>query len=300
MGVFFYIDDRLINFDDPSTLVKDEYGDYFARREQAPFILSEICALDMIYSVAQMNNGYYNDRLVLKGGLSVRNHVPLIDHRFSFDADYNPNTQDGFTYGDVSEIKNDIAKYGSQRRCGTKTEITKDDARLYFIEIGYWSALKDSGYRIVERPKIEICKTCRVFTKPVKHPMNTIIDLEILGLKPPVIYHVGLEEQFATKLFIIGSSGRQRNHFDAYDALRIYRNNKIDWKLAKKLFDLLAERHKVKSSVHIEECHHQLDAMPKNPRKRASLEDTMFRKGSFDFDEMVQEVKSLYSFNPHK
>lgn len=298
MGIFFYIDDRLISFDDPSTLVKDEYRDYFGRKDQAPFILSEICTLDMIYSVAQMNNGYYNDRLVLKGGLSVRNHVPLIDHRFSFDADYNPNTQDGFTYGDVSGIRNDITKYGSQRRCETKTEITKDDARLYFIEIGYWSALKDNGYRIVERPKIEICKRCRLFTKPTKNPMNTIIDLEILGLKPPVIYHVGLEEQFATKLFIIGSSGRQRNHFDAYDALRIFKNNKIDWKLAQKLFDLLAERRNVKSSAHIKECRHQLDAMLKNAGKRSDLENTVFRKNSFSFAEMAQEVKSLYDFNP--
>ncbi|MBI5133400.1 MAG: nucleotidyl transferase AbiEii/AbiGii toxin family protein [Thaumarchaeota archaeon] len=296
MGIFFYIDDNLINFDDPTVMVKDEYRNYFGRKEQAPFILSEICALDMIYSVAQMSDGYYNDSLILKGGLSVRNHVPLIDHRFSFDADYNPNTQKGLTYGDVSEIRNDIMKYGSVRRCETRAEVTKDDVRLYFIEIGYWDALKDNGYRIVERPKIEICKTCRVFTEPVKSQMNTIIDLDILGLKPPVIYHVDLEEQFTTKLFIIGSSGRQRNHFDAYDAQRIVKNNKMNWKLTKKLFDTLVERRKSKPSVYIEECRHQLDAMLKNSGKRTDLENTVFRRGSFDFDAMVQEVKSLYDF----
>jgi len=297
MGIFFYIDDRLINFDDPSTLVKDEYIEYFARRELAPFVLSEICALDMLYAVEAMNNGFYRDKLVLKGGFSVRNHVPLIDHRFSFDADFNTNTKNGFTYGDVSEIRRDLIKYGGQRRCETKTDVTKDDARLYFIEVGYWDSFKKAGYRIVERPKIEICKTCRVFTDTVTNPVNTIIDLDILGLKPPVVTHVGLEEQFSTKLFIIGSSGRQRNHFDAYDAMRIFRNNKLDWKLAKKVFDIMAERHKVKSSNYIKECHHQLNAMLKNKGKRADLENTVFRKESFDFDEMVREVKSLYTFN---
>ncbi len=298
MGIFFFMDDVLINLDDPVALVKDQYREYFARKELAPFILSEICALDMLYIIAEMNGGYYKHRLVLKGGLSVRNLVPLVDHRFSFDADFNPNTQQGFTYGDISGMKADIVKYGSQRRCETRSEVMKNDARLYFIEIGYWDALRKGGYRIVERPKIEICKTCRVFTKPLAAPINTIIDLDILGLKPPAVNHLRLEEQFATKLFIVGSSGRQRNHFDAYDALRIFENKKIDWRLARKLFDTLAERHKVKTSDHIRECHHQLDAMLKNAGKRASLENTIFRKESFDFDMMVREVKSMYSFNP--
>lgn len=298
MGVFFYIDDRLINFSDPVSMVKDKHRRYFARKELSPFILSEICALDMLYAVQEMNNGLYKDRLVLKGGFSVRNHVPLIDHRFSFDADFNANTMKGFTYGDVSSIKKDLLKYGSQRRCDTKTKETKDDARLYFLEVGYWNSLKNAGYRIIERPKIEICKTCRVFTDIVTNPINTIIDLEILGFKPPVVAHIGLEEQFATKLFIIGSSGRQRNHFDAYDAMRIFRNNKLDWKVAKNVFDIMSERHKVKSSAHIKECQHQLDAMLKNDGKRSNLEDTVFRKNSFDYDEMIKEVKTLYTFNP--
>jgi predicted nucleotidyltransferase component of viral defense system len=298
MGVFFFIDDKLINFNDTTSMVKDEYRKYFARKELAPFILSEICALDMLYAVQEMNSGFYRDRLILKGGFSVRNHVPLIDHRFSFDADFNANTLKNFTYGDVSGIRADLLKYGSQRRCDTKTKETKYDSRLYFLEVGYWEALKKSGYRIIERPKIEICKQCRVFTDTVTNPVNTIIDLEILGLKPPIVTHVGLEEQFATKLFIIGSSGRQRNHFDAYDAMRIVKNNKIDWKVAKKVFEIMSERHKVKRSAHIKECHHQLDAMLKNDGKRENLENTVFRKDSFDYNEMVKEVKLMYTFKP--
>lgn len=298
MGTFFFfIDDRLVNFDDPTSMVKDEYRKYFARKELAPFILSEICALDMLYAVQEMDSGFYRERLALKGGFSVRNHVPLIDHRFSFDADFNANTQKGFTYGDVSGIRRDLRKYGSQRKCDTKVEETKNDAMLYFLEVGYWDALKKSGYRIVERPKIEICKTCRVFTETVTNTVNTIIDLGILGLGPPIVTHVGLEEQFSTKLFIIGSKGRQRNHFDAYDAMRMVRNNKLDWNLAKQVFDTMAKRHKVNSSDYIKECLHQLDAMLKNDGKRESLESTVFRKDSFDFDEMVRKVKSLYAFS---
>lgn len=228
----------------------------------------------------------------------VRNHVPLTDHRFSFDVDFSANTVKNFTYGDVSSIKKDLLKYGSQRRCDTRAKETRDDSRLYFLEVGYWDSLKKAGFRIVERPKIEICKTCRVFTDTVTNSISTIIDLEILGLKPPVVTHVGLEEQFATKLFIIGSSGRQRNHFDAYDAMRIYMNNKLDWKVAKNVFEIMAERHKVKSSAHIRECQHQLDAMLRNDGKRSSLEDTVFRRNSFDYDEMIKKVKMLYAFNP--
>jgi len=50
MKKFFYIDDRLINLDDPVSLVKDEYREYFARKELAPFLLSEICVMDMLYT----------------------------------------------------------------------------------------------------------------------------------------------------------------------------------------------------------------------------------------------------------
>jgi predicted nucleotidyltransferase component of viral defense system len=260
-------------------------------------LLSEICALDMLYVVEKLNDGFYRNKLVLKGGFSVRNHVPLIDHRFSFDADFNPNTKNNFTYRDVSGIRADMIKHASQRRCETKTKVTKNDARLYFIEVWYWETLKKAGHRIIERPKIEMCKTCRVFTDTVTTSINTVIDLDILGLKPPMVTHVGLEEQFSTKLFIIGSSGRQRNHFDAYDVMRIFRNNKMNLKLAKKLFGILAERHKVKSSEYIKECHHQLDAMLRNAGKRSDLENTVFRKDSFDFDEMIMEVKSLYTFS---
>ena len=63
-------------------MVKDEYYEHFARKEFASFIRSEICALDMLYAVVDMRDGYYAERLSLKGGLSVRSVVPLSDHRF--------------------------------------------------------------------------------------------------------------------------------------------------------------------------------------------------------------------------
>lgn len=63
-----------------------------------------------------MQDGYYCDRLVLKGGMSVRNHVPLVDHRFSFDADYDPNSYAGFSFGSVDKIKSHITKYESIKK----------------------------------------------------------------------------------------------------------------------------------------------------------------------------------------
>ncbi len=296
MSIFFDIDDDLINFDDPTSLVKDEYREFFGRRELAPYLFSEICVLDMILAVSKMKNAYYFDRLVLKGGLSVRNHVPLIDHRFSFDADYNPNTHGGYTFGDVDEIRRDLAEHGAQRGCKTTVKTTRNDAELYFVKLDYRSRLREKKCTLVEVPKIELCKRCRSFENPVKGPMNTFIDLKLLGLEAPVVYHVALEEQLATKLFVIGSSGRQRNHFDAYDAMRIRENNKkINWRLTKDLFEMLVERHKAKSTTYVEGCRRQLDAMLRNDGKRSSLEETVFRK-EFSFDEMVREVRSMYDF----
>jgi predicted nucleotidyltransferase component of viral defense system len=295
LSAFFYINDDLINFDDPTAVVKDEYREYFARRELATYLFSEICVLDMVLALSDIDDGYYLDRLVLKGGLSVRNHVPLIDHRFSFDADYNPNTQGGYTFGDVDGIRKDFAEYGARKGCETVVGTTRNDAELLFLEFDYRSTLRERRVSLVEVPKIELCKRCRVFEKPAKSPMSTFIDLELLGLEPPVVFHVALEEQLATKLFIIGSSGRQRNHFDAYDVMRIIENNKIDWRLTKALFERLVERQKAKMAARVEECRRQLDAMLRNDGKRSSLEETVFRK-DFDFDEMVRRVKSAYDF----
>ena len=116
MAIFFNIADEAVIGTDPRDLVKDEYKKYFSDQETVPKLCSEICALDMIYSVARMRGGYYRDRLVLKGGMSVRNHVPLVDHRFSFDADYDPNSYAGFSFGSVDKIKSDMTKYGSIRK----------------------------------------------------------------------------------------------------------------------------------------------------------------------------------------
>lgn len=181
----------------------------------------------MLYAVADMKDGYYAERLSLKGGLSVRSAVPLADHRFSFDADFDPNTQGGFTYRNVDDLKSDMTRYGVMKRCKTPVRVTKDDARLFFMEVGYRDSL-GPNHKIIERSKIEVCKTCRVFERPVSGRVETIIDLGILGLEPPHVTHLSLEEQLATKLFVIGASGRQRNHFDAYDSFRILKHNEPD------------------------------------------------------------------------
>ncbi|MCE2497642.1 MAG: nucleotidyl transferase AbiEii/AbiGii toxin family protein [Nitrosopumilaceae archaeon] len=294
MGAFFFIDDRLVNLDDPTAMVKDEHYERFARREFAPFIRSEICALDMLYAVADMRDGHYVERLSLRGGLSVRSVVPLADHRFSFDADFSPNTPGGFTYRHVGDLKSDMMRYGTTKGCKTRVRVTTNDAKLFFMEVGYRKSL-GPNHGIIEPPKIEVCKTCRVLKEPVLGPVETIIDLDILGLDPPKIAHLSLEEQLATKLFVIGSSGRQRNHFDAYDSFRILKHNEPDMRRTRDIFKELCGRHKSRPSVYASECRRQLDAMRKNSKKRASLEETAFAD-EFDFNAMVATVNSFYDF----
>lgn len=294
MGVFFFIDDRLVNFHEPAAMVKDEYYGRFAEKDFAPFILSELCAMDMLYAVINMRDGYYRERLVLKGGLSVRSAVPLASHRFSFDADFDPNTPRGFSYRDVSGLKGDIAEYGAARRCKTRVSVTKDEQRLHFVAVEYRQSLENI-HRIIERPKIEVCKTCRVHEMPVLSQINTIIDLEMLGLEPPVVAHLSLEEQFAAKLHVIGSNTRQRKHFDAYDSFMIFQSNKIDMKKARNLFETRCANYVPGPGAYAEECRRCLDAMLRAGKKRTKLEETAFA-GGFDFDAMVNEVKSFYDF----
>ena len=293
-GVFFFIDDRQVDFDRLADLVKDEYYGRFAEKDFAPFILSELCAMDMLYAVTDMRDGYYRERLVLKGGLSVRSAVPLASHRFSFDADFDPNTPGGFSYRDVSCLKDDIAEYGAARGCETRVSVTRDGDMLHFVEVEYRKSL-ESTHRIVERPKIEVCKTCRVHEMPVLSRINTIIELEMLGLEPPIVAHLSLEEQFAAKLHVIGSKTRQRKHFDADDSFMIFRSNRIDMKKARRLFEARCANYVPGPGAYVDECRRYLDAMLRNDKKRTKLEETAFA-GGFDFGTMINEVKSLYDF----
>ena len=294
MVIFFFIDDRLVNFHEPAAMIKDEYYGRFAEKDFAPFILSELCAMDMLYAVTNMRDGYYRERLVLKGGLSVRSAVPLASYRFSFDADFDPNTPGGFSYRDVSGLKDDITEYGAARGCNTRVNVTRDEQRLHFVAVEYRQSLENI-HRIIERPKIEVCKTCRVHEMPVLSQINTIIDLELLGLEPPVVAHLSLEEQFAAKLHVIGSNTRQRKHFDAYDSFMMFQSNKIDMKKARSLFETRCANYVPGPGAYVEECRRCLDTMLRDGKKRTKLEETAFA-GGFDFDAMINEVKSFYDF----
>lgn len=295
MALFYYFNDKDINLEKPELLVKDDLTNYFERQELRSFLRSELCALDMLYAVTKMNDGYYKERLVLKGGHSVRNLVSLIDHRFSFDADFNLNSTKDYTYGDVSNIKKDLYNYGQMRGCTTRTKVTQDSNMLYFLEIGYHDVLKKE-LNLIERPKIEICKQCRTYEKPILSKVNTMIDLDLLGEEPPELYHLDLEEQLANKLYVIGARGRQRNHFDAYDAYRICKNNSINWRKEKNIFEQIVEKSGTTLSVYSQECRKQLDAIKKNDGKRKSCQNTIFNSSSFDFDDMIDQVKKFYDF----
>ena len=159
MGIFFNLDERSIDFEKPELLVKDEFKRHFGGQENRPFLLSELCVLDMLYALEKIQDGYYKKRLVLKGGHSVRSLVSLIDHRFSFDTDYNLNFSSEYTYGDVENLKKHFHEYASQKSCETGLDVTQDSATLYFLQVNYHSGLKSINKTLVERPKIEICKS---------------------------------------------------------------------------------------------------------------------------------------------
>ncbi len=285
MTIFYVFNDKEIDLSKPQKHVKDEFVDSFDRPELSAFLRSELCTLDVLLAVTQMNDGYYKKRLVLKGGHSVRNLVPLKDHRFSFDADFNTNSVKGITYGDVSNIKQDLYRFGQSRGCTIRTKITQDSVMLYFLEVGYHKFL-NRGLNIVERPKIEVCKQCRTHERPILSRMNTMIDLELLGMEPPELLHLDLEEQLANKLFVIGSRGRQRNHFDAYDIYRICKNNKIDWNKEKRIFSNIIKRTGKSLSEYSSECISQLDAIKRNDGKRTSFQNIVFDNNSFEFDKL--------------
>lgn len=294
-SLFFYLKDKEVKLDDPTRHVKDKYHNVFARKELEPYLLSELCALDMLYAVTTMNDGYYRERLVLKGGHSVRNLVPLIDHRFSFDADFNVNSPQGYTYGDVDNLKNDLHKYAALQGCTTTLTVTKENP-WYFLQVNYKTVLKKMGLDLVEAPKIEICKQCRTHEEPTLNKMNTMIDLEAMGLEPPELWHLSLEEQLANKLYIIGDTSRIRDHFDAYDAYRICKNNQIDWSKERKLFTETVKKAGKKPKEYITECRRMLDTIKKHDGKRKGLYNTLFKSDDFDFDQMIDTVKSFYDF----
>ena len=252
----------------------------------------------MLYSLEKMQNGYYKKRLVLKGGHSVRSLVSLIDHRFSFDTDYNLNSPEGYTYGNVGNLKKDFHQYGSQKICGTGIEVTRNSAMLYFLQINYHLGLSSLNKTLVEKPKIEICKTCRTKKEPKMEKIQTMIDLDLIGLEPPELFHLSLEEQLADKLRVIGANGRQRNNFDAYDVQRICNNNEgnIDWDLTKEIFIEIVKKSGKVPDEYIVACKKYLHSMLSNNNKKGNLENVMFNSDKFNFESMIENVTSVYDF----
>ena len=295
MGIFFYFDEKEISLDDPQRHVQDRYEEVFGRSELKSYLLSELCALDMLYAMTTMKDGYYKERLVLKGGHSVRNLVPLVDHRFSFDADFNLNSPAGYTYGDVDKMKRDLQGFASSRGCTTTMTVTQENP-WYFLQVNYKNELQKQDLTLVEHPKIEICKTCRTHESPIISKTNTMIDLEAMGLEPPELAHLNLEEQLENKLYVIGDSSRIRNHFDAYDAFRICNNNNVNWQKTKSLFENKIKQARKNPSEYIIECRRMLDTIKVHKGKRSSFGDTLFHSDDFDFDDMIDTVKSYYDF----
>ena len=294
MGLFIHLDEHAITLGNPIVHVKDEYREAFDEPYLIPYLTSELCVIDMLCAVTSMRDGYYRERLVLKGGHSVRNFVPLLDPRFSFDVDFNANAAAGYSYGKVDRLKRDLHKHASSRGCATRLEVTRDNSMLYFLMVDYRSQLRKIGLQIAEDPKIEINKTARIRDEPEASRMNTMFDLGALGVEPPEFLHQSAEEQLVNKLDVIGRPGRARNHLDAYDAFRICENNEVDWGKVKRLFAATSEKAGKRPREYAQECRRLLGLAAADPGRRKSFSAVLFRPEAVDIDAMFGAVDAYY------
>ena len=80
-----------------------------------------------------------------------------------------------------------------------------------------------------------------------------------------------------------------------HTTLMMFQSNRIDMKKARRLFETRCANYAPGPGAYAGECRRRLDAMLGDDKKRTKLEETAFA-GSFDFDAMVNAVKSLYDF----
>ena len=69
----------------------------------------------------------------------------------------------------------------------------------------------------------------------------------------------------------------------------------MDMKRARSLFETRRDNYAPGPRAYVEECRRYLDVMLRDDRKKAKLEEAAFAEG-FNFDAMIDEVKSFYDF----
>lgn len=293
MPAFNLLDESVIG-QDPSGILNSEFSRRLQRVEDRPNILAELCVLDMLLTIFQIRNSHYRERLILKGGYSVRTYFPLHAHRFSYDLDFNVHREGGHTFREVENLCQDVNRFAETRRSPARGSVTLNNQRFHWITFNYRQIIeKTYGFRIPEEPKIEICKDCRTIQTPVDSEIVTMVDPKLLAVALPRIMHLDLNEQLSNKLYIIGVAARQRRHFDIFDCYRIvqFKGRELDWKIVRNSFHSQLRREI--ASTHIERARRLIANSARDSGTVRRIESGTFEP--FDFKDAASSVSELYS-----
>ena len=293
MAIFYLLDDSAVS-SEPSGILSAEFSTRLQGVENLPNIFAELCVLDMALAIYNVRDAYYREKLILKGGHSVRTYVPLRAHRFSYDLDFNIYRDEGHTFRDIQALSNDLNTFAGTRRSQIRATVTRNNQRFHWITLNYRPVIEERyGVRIPEEPKIEICKDCRTIRAPAENTMVTMVDSTLLGLTLPDVRQLDINEQLSNKLYVIGVIARQRRHFDIFDSKRIveYNAGNLNWDVVRESFRALMRRGNVESHINRARRLIQLAVDDRNTTRR--LESATFEP--FNFREAAQTVSDLYS-----
>jgi len=290
---FYLLDDSVIG-SEPSGVLEAQFSTRMQGVENRPNVFAELCVLDMLLAIYRVRDAYYQEKLVLKGGHSVRTYVPLRAHRFSYDLDFNIDRNGGHTFRDIQALSDDLNTFAESRRSQIRATVTKHTQRFYWITLNYREVIEARyGVRIPEEPKIEVCKDCRTIRSPVDNVMVTMADSRLLGITLPHVRQLELNEQLSNKLYVIGVTARQRRHFDIFDSKRIleYNEDTLNWGLVRRSFRALLRRESAES--HIRRARRLIQTTAEDTNTTRRLESATFEP--FNFETAAQNVSDIYS-----
>jgi predicted nucleotidyltransferase component of viral defense system len=293
MPTFNMLDESVIG-SDPSGILSTDFSTRLRRLEDRPNIFAELCVLDMLLTISRIHDSYYKERLILKGGYSVRTYVPLHAHRFSYDLDFNIHREGGHTFREVQDLCQELSRFAETRRSRIRGSVTLNNQRFHWITFNYRQVIEETyGVTIPEEPKIEICKDCRTVRTPVENEIVTIADPKLLAVTLPNIKHLDLDEQLSNKLYVIGVVARQRRHLDIFDCYRIveFKNSELDWKMVRDSFH--AQLRRGNAGAHIGRARRLIANALRDSNTIRRIESSTFQP--FDFKDAANIVSGLYS-----
>jgi RNase P subunit RPR2 len=206
----------------------------------------------MLLAICRIRDSYYKERLILKGGHSVRAYVPLRAHRFSYDLDYNIYREGGHTFREIQTLNDDLNAFAETRKSKIRASVTLNNSRFHWITLNYRQIVQEKyDIRIPEDLKIEICKDCRTIRAPAENVMGTMVNPKLLAITLPPVKQLSLNEQLSNKLYVIGVTVRQRRHFDIFDCYRLWEFNagRFDWTVVRESFHALLRKEDPRSHV---------------------------------------------------